>query len=102
MTSKELFFTIQPEDRIIWREGKKSSKELGIDLASTYGFSFTGDVRIAVDGYVHAELRMMFPTGITANGKNYFDFYLDVADQAKAWAVITSTIRELTATKEAN
>ena len=93
--AQELFFTVQPEDLLTWRPDRKGSKARGIEFAEEHGFKISGDIQIWTDGYVHAELRMDLPEGYSFNRRTFVEFYLDVKDQATAWASLLTSMTEI-------
>ena len=104
MTNMEFFTKLDNE--ILpkpWRADQRPLKHQIIDFANEKGFTLSGDVTIATDGWVTASIRVSFPAGMTFNGRDFTICDISRESQDWAWITINRVMNDvLTANKGAN
>ena len=101
MTSNEFFTKLDSE--ILpkpWRKDQRPVKHQIIDFAAEKGFTLSGDVRIATDGWVNGLVRVDFPAGWTFNDKTFTICDLSVKDQGWAWIFLNMVLTDIVAANE--
>jgi hypothetical protein len=84
-----------------WRADQRPNKHIQIDFAAEKGFTISGDVRVATDGWVTAYIRVDFPAGMKFNGKDFSYYDLSIKNESSAWIKLRELMNDvLAANKE--